>query len=167
MNALLTEGGKRFWDDVEKEEESLDDCTAASHLVAASGELTDVTTRTRLAVTGRANNDHLFYRSAEEAKRRMEIARDRKPQLSIDELVARITEDATVGQLPGELSSAEEPEDALPAADEEAGRVDDSDEDALATAMSTLKQPAETEKGPEKPLTGPGGAITSATRRVL
>jgi hypothetical protein len=108
MNALLTEGGKRFWDDLEKEEQGLDDCTAASHLAAASGELIDMTARTRTAVTGRANNGHLFYRSAVEAKRRMEIARNGRPRLTVDDLVARRSEDAAARKLRAKLASADE-----------------------------------------------------------
>ncbi|KAG8467854.1 hypothetical protein KFE25_006906 [Diacronema lutheri] len=89
MNDLLAEGSKRFWDEAEKDATPLPDCTAASQLAAASGELANVTAATRATVTGRDNNEHLFYRSTAEVKRRLEIGRDHRPVVTVDDILAR------------------------------------------------------------------------------
>jgi hypothetical protein len=110
MNDLLAEGSKRFWDDANEhaeEGEDLPDCTAASHLAAASGELRNVTETTRHAVTGRSNNEHLFYRSYAEIKRRIEIAREARPVLTVDDLLARHAEEERKNELREKLAAAE------------------------------------------------------------
>lgn len=105
MNELLAEGSKRFWDEAE-EASCLQDCTAASQLAAASGELSNVTEETRAAVTGRKNNEHLFYRSTAEAKRRLEISREHKPVVTVDDILARHDREEQAKSLESKLSSA-------------------------------------------------------------
>lgn len=109
MNSLLAEGSKRFWDDLEREGQAtvLQDCTDASKAAAATGSLTDVTAKTRAAVTGRTNNEHLFYRSTDEAKRRMEVARDTTALMTADDLVAQHAHDEQERVLQAKLVDAE------------------------------------------------------------
>lgn len=85
MHALLETGRQRFWDDVDPSER-LPDCSEASRQAAANGALTDFTEATRQAVTGRRQNDSLFYRTSDEAKRRMEIARSSQARQTWEEL---------------------------------------------------------------------------------
>lgn len=109
MNALLNEGSKRFWDDLEREgQTALQDCTDASKAAAATGALTDVTAKTRAVVTGRSNNEHLFYRSTDEAKRRMEVARDSTSLMTVDDLVAKQAHDEQERALHSKLVAAEQ-----------------------------------------------------------
>ncbi|KAJ1622705.1 hypothetical protein T492DRAFT_1060635 [Pavlovales sp. CCMP2436] len=110
MNDLLTEGSKRFWDEAELVEQGgadLPDCTTASHLAAASGQLNNVTEETRRAVTGRPNNEHLFYRSYAEIKRRLEIAREGRPVLTVDDLLDRHDNEERKKELQEKLAAAE------------------------------------------------------------
>lgn len=103
MDHILTEGSKLYW---EEESSQLPDCSASSHLAASKGELTNVTEGTREAVTGRKNNDHLFYRSMEEVKRRLEILREHKQVLTVDDIVAEHAQREREEALEGKLSSA-------------------------------------------------------------
>lgn len=109
MNDLLAEGSKRFWDDANGEAQEpspLQNRSAASQLAATSGELTNVTEETRAAVTGRTNNEHLFYRSTAEAKRRLEILREHKPVITVDDILARHAREEQAKALKNKLSSA-------------------------------------------------------------
>lgn len=110
MNSLLAEGSKRFWDDLEQHENqpTLPDCTEASKAAAATGALTNVTAKTRAAVTGRSNNEHMFYRSTDEAKRRMEVARDSTSHMTVDDLVAKRAHEDQARALQSKIVDAEQ-----------------------------------------------------------